>query len=757
MSQEFNYKSTVKNIQNKLISQSLRDSANLDFLKSEEALTEIIKSYKDRFQTSKGMLFDSARYVASSAQLIRVEDFNEMFESLYIDMSALYNDLDNVDKILKLNLGRNKNYFLVIKKRLRDLWNKLHLTRLLIYDDNPSDESYYESFSTKINAKSMENLIVDKKSGLLHLAQEFTRTHTYSSIVKNVKSVTYPEHNDFGGIKFTTSELNSYKDNYTNGPRDMLGNGLWKEQILCNDVPDIVVNIGSAENIINRNYKGIVSIVDIEYVYPVEVNRFDIDVFGDMLTKIDCLLYRNSEDDEWTLAYTKKPFSIPLDSNFDRIVETPVKDNIFDIKSFFNISTFKAKYLRLVLNQENYVFLDSKDLKQKSLDEKIQEDLSERRYSALKFGSDLDDILLTPTNDENKSLYYRILDIIESTVNVEDILNKIDDVINPKVNVVAYDYERTAKFEIGAWSIEPKIERYTQSIGKFSSMNYALKDKSLTSVALITSQTTPCASTANWYIGVDGKNIPIIENNKIIRKEPLYPVNMRGYQQFSSWSKGTFFLLDFPLDGLMYDSIYLSVNGSEFIKASDFGRICFFNSRLIYIDAITDPFSAVYTIQYPVALRESINLYVLKAKTGVGVANDITLDIVASRADILNAVIAETRWKSKTQFDENGNSLTINDLFGITSAVSTIDEARSWFGSEFNTCVFIGDSTYDYFNGGATSSPYKSLINGGPSKTKVKYSDVLNYVNYTFDSGFSDLALIGSVPNLAPLSATRSI
>ena len=755
MPQEFNYKSTIKDVQSRLVSQSIRDTANVDFLKSEESLSEVIKSYQDRFKSVEGMLFDATRYVAKSANIIRVEDFNEMFESIFIDLVALYNDLDMVDRILKLNLGRNKNYFLIIKKRLRDLWHKLHLTRLLIYDENPSDESYYESFFTKINAKKLQNAAVDKKSGFLHLAPEFTKVHNLSSVVKNVTATTYPEHNDNGGIRYTSSNLNSFEENYTNGERDMLENGLWKEQILCNEIPDFNLNIGSSTIPINRTYKGVTSIIDIDFVYPVDVNRLDFDVFGELTTKIDAILYKPTSDANWDILTFVNPNRSPVEDEYGEKLRS-VKGNAFDILALYNITKVAAKHLRIVLNQENYVFLDTKSIDEKTVDEKIQDDLSERRYEVIKFGSDIDDLVSKPTNDENQSLYYKLISIIESTTNIEEILDKIDDILNPKINVVSYNYERTAKFEIGAWSIEPKIETYTQAIGKFDSMAYKLPDRPLTSVSLVTKQETPKSTTANWFVNIGDRNIPVVENNKTIRTEPLYAIDMTSYASLSTWTNGTFFLLDCPLSSVSYDDIYISVNGGVFNRVSLYGNIVYLNSRLIYIDAISDPFEALYTIQYPVEIQGSVNLYVPIALAGDS-PQEVVLDIVSSRYEVLKAFIEEEKWVAITQKGDTNETIFLKDQFGIASAVATITEAKLWFGDDFNSCVFVGDKVKDYFDINTGLSSYSEIITGGESKSSISYSDVSTYVNGTSSVGYSDLTLIGSLPNIAPISQLRSI
>lgn len=748
---DFNYKNTISDIQSRLVSQSIRTSANLDFLKSEESIRATIKSYQDKFNVTEGMLLEVSNFIVKSADIIKIEAFNDLFESIFIDLSSLYYDLDLVDKILKLNLGRNKNYFLIIKKRIKDLWNKLRLTRLQIYDDNPSSESFYESFFTKINAGLIENCVVDKKGGVLHLAKEYTRTQNKSPIIKNVTSVTYPEHNDFGGVRFTSNVLNSFSDNYTSGSRDMLENGLWKEQVICNEIPELVITsgiLGDSSISVNKTYKGIVSMVDIEYVYPVEINRFDFDVFGDNNTKIDAVLYKNTSDAEWSVATMVPRNRIVLEDLYGELVE-PVKGDAFDIITFYNITKIKAKYLRIIFNQENYVFLDSKDIKEKTVDEKIQEDLSERRYELVRFGSDLDDLISKPTNDENQSLYYKIINIIESTKNIEKMLDEIDNLIDPKVDVLSYDFERTVKFEIGAWSIEPKIEKYTKVIGKFDSLPYTIKDGSISDVSLITSQTLPKSSTVDWYVGIGGKNIPVMVNNDSIRREVLYPVDMNEYSVFSSWTDGSFFLLDFPIDPLLSDYIYLSINGGQFYKVSDFSSIVYLNSRLIYINDIQNPFECNYVVQYPAAVKSAVNLYGLTAKPGIVADKNVTLDVVSSRYEVLKTYIT----KIPESYGSN-DIKNMSDLYDVVSITSTKEEAALWFGQNYSMCMFVGMSVGSYFN--VVSTEYDLILSRAYSKASCKKSDMTNYISGT-KADLSNLELIGTVPNIVPFTNIRSI
>jgi hypothetical protein len=179
------------------------------------------------------MLTDITKYVATSKTVINVKEFNNLFESLFIDLTSLYNELDNVENVLNLNLSRNKNYFMIVKKRVRELWQRLTLARLNVYDLNPADQSFYESFYSNINIFKSSNVTIDPKLGFVHLQPHYYRTHNQSFEIKKINTHVYPVENEEAGVLITTSPLNSLSGNYSSsGTRDMLENGLWKEEVI---------------------------------------------------------------------------------------------------------------------------------------------------------------------------------------------------------------------------------------------------------------------------------------------------------------------------------------------------------------------------------------------------------------------------------------------------------------------------------------------------------------------------------------------
>lgn len=758
MTKPFSFNSTISDIQNRIVAASIKDVSNLELLKSEEAIREVIKSYTDRFNSAEGMLTNVAKYMATSKDLVRLKDFNDLFESLYIDLSALYNDLEAVDQVLSLNLHRNRNYYLVIKKRIRDLWKRLHLTRLNIYDLSPADESFYESFYSNVASTLVSKIRVDKKNGFLYLEPRIKKVFNNFNHIKNVSETNYPVENEDGGVVFTTSPLNDLNENYSNGTRDLLRNGLWKEQILCTDIPNITLNIGSDTKEIKRNYRGVVSVVDIEYNYPVEINRLDVDVFGEKILDIDAVLYKVKSSDEWTVATIEDNDPLNEPNPFSETKKYSVRGRAFDIISFLNMQKIKVKHLRLVFNQQNYSLLNSNSLPDRTVEQQISEDLSQRRYELVEFGSNPEEELTTPVEDTNKSMYSKIMAIVESTRDIQTMLDRINEVLVPSVNVLNTDFATTAKFDLGAWSIEPTFEEYTSLVGKFDSKPYTINDRHLLSVSVDSEQESPASTSCNWYIQINGKVIPIQENGATWRKEPLNIVDMSSYGNFKDFP-GSFVLLDFPVDPNNSDLVGLFENG-EYDYSFD-TKIAYLNSRLLYLHDLVEPARGVFAIRYPLALYNCVSQYILSPKSGnstdINSVINAPLGICSNRKEILQGFINTARFSSV--FDtENTSSVGVplSDIYTISMGLSTIDEARAWHGESFSTCIFISESIYNLIDTGITTTPYNNLITTFPSKLEITESDLDEYYAGT-GAGQSDLRILAVQPNVAPLSTQRII
>lgn len=755
MANNFSFNSTISDVQNRIVAASIRDVSNLNLLKSEEAIREVIKSYTERFNAAEGMLTNVAKYMAKSKDLVRLQDFNDLFESFYIDLAALYNDLEAVDQVLKLNLHRNKNYYLVIKKRIRDLWQRLHLTRLNVYDLSPADESFYESFYSNVASSFISNITIDKKNGYLYLEPKIRKVFNNFNHIKAVTETNYPVENEDGGVVFTTSSLNDLNENYSDGTRDILKHGLWKEEILCTDIPSLTLNIGSDTREIKRNYRGVVSIVDIEYNYPVEINRLDIDVFGEKVLDIDAVLYKGKESDEWKIAKLEDDDPMDEANPFSQTKKYSVRGRAFDVISFLNLQKIKVKFLRLVFNQQNYSLLNSNSLPERTAEQQITEDLSQRRYELVKFGTSTEEELTSPVEDTSTSMYSKIMAIVESTRDIQTMLDRINEVLVPSVNVLTTNFATTAKFEVGAWSIEPLIEEYTPLVGKYDSKPYTIKDRHLLSVTLNSEQETPASTSCNWYIQTKGRVIPIQENASNWRKEPLNIIDMSDHGTFGAWP-GSFVLLDFPVDPNNSDLIGIFENG-QFDYSFD-TKIAFLNSRLLYLHDLTEPARGRFAIRYPVALYNCVSQYVLSPKPGndtnISSIIDTPLGIISSRREILQSFINSTTL-NEINDEETNEPRAISDIYTISMGLSTIEEARIWYGSDFSKCIFIDESIYSTING-ITNSPFETIVVQSPSKLSTTKANMESFYA-GLGVGPSDLTILSIQPNLAPLSQQRII
>lgn len=749
MDKTFKYNSTIKDIQNSLLSQNIRDSSNIDLLTSEEAITNVIKSYIEKFNSVGNVLIDLNNFLVKSKDIINISYFNSLFEGIYIDLKALYYDLDSVRKVCKLNLQRNKNYYLILKKRIKDLWNKLDLTRLNVYDSNYSDKTYYESFSSDINFKKLNNITVDKKNGFVYLLPLTSKYQNKAYQIKSISCTTYPEPNNKGGIIKTSSNLNDLNYNYTFGTRDMLENGLWKEELYTKSVPEFSLNIGDSNNPFYRNYKGIVSIIDIEFSFFVEFNRLDFDIFGEKPLKIDSILYKKSNSDPWISI--EQLNNDLLNGSIINSNNTILSDQKFDNISFINIEKVYTKYLRIVVNQENYSKITSEILNNLTLENTINNDLEERRYDIVKFNKNFNSFLSTPANDQNKSLYNKIISVIESTSNVEKILVEINKLLVPETNVITTNFSELIKYEIGLWSIEPTLEKYNNKTGYFESNNYVLNNKCLQSISLKTKQFINTFNTCNWYICIENKDIPIIENGSRYRKEPFYQVNLSEYSIYSNWNSGSFIQLDFPIDSNLVENIKFYINENEILNISN--KIVYLNSSLLFLPNIKDINQSNYVVRYPASILNSISIYVLVQKPFTTTSKtNIIFGIASTKREILESFINDIRYKV---LDLDQSYKYLKDDFIVVNSLCNINEAKLWFGENFNNCLYISEEIIDLLDS-ENFDRYSNRINITPSKMSSTISDINTYLTGIY-GGTSDLNLISSINNITPIPSRKKL
>ncbi len=677
MVKQYDIENNIKSIQSILISESIKERSNLQLLKSEEAIRNVLQSYSDKMNATGDKLTKLSQHIVNSKDIITKDKFNDLFNSLYIDIKTLYQHIDYVDEVLSLNLHRNRKFFNVLKKRMRELWNKLVLTRLNITDSSQFDESYFEAFSTINSKHKYTGVLIDKKSGVMTLQPRESFIHNKKYLIKDVQTTTYPVHNNDGGVIHTSSYLNSFASSYRrDGQRDMLENGLWKEQILCNEIPDIKYDIKEDPNELDRLFKsvnGILSLVDIEFTQPVQFNDIEIDLFGDYPTTLVSILHKSESDGVWLPV--KKLDSIQVGNDY-QTVDNSKEETAFDVLSIKNIERTNARFMRLVFNQVNYDILDNSEFSIKSLDDKIYNDLSERRYEVVKLDGGADDRPAIPKSYDNDSLYSQVTDVIEDTRSLEETITKIIDILEPTPKLQSINFKKTLKYEIGAWSIEPRFQSYSGE-GKFNSGDYPIRDRSLISVSLLTKQEDIKYNTCNWYISNKGYNkyIPIIENKRGVRKEPAKLINPDYFEHYPT---GAFIHLDLPSSNIDFENntkIWINggrENGGLPHSIGEFNWLRL-NSTLVHIVEIDDIYKNDYVIQYVPAILDSLYVFTLERLGEEEDGDLLPYEVVASRKSMLRYFLS---------------SIGKTNEYLIKTSRATALEASMWFNVSSQTiCV----------------------------------------------------------------------
>jgi len=746
----YQYNSNVSKTQNTLIAQNIKTISNLELLKSEEAIRSVIESYMDRFEAIGNVITKASKYVVESKDIIDLKLFNDLFGSIFIDLNSLYKEIESVENVLYLNLYRNKNFYLNLKKKTRELWNKLYITKVSVAN-NSKDVSFIESFYTDIAAQESSNIFIDKKNGYVSINPITTKIVNNEFEIKTAKSITYPLPGDDTGVIHSVHPLNSINTSYSSGNKNLLKNGLWKEEIYTKDIPNMDINVGSIDVPIYRTYSGIVSIVDIEFVFPIKPNKLNFDIYGEFSTNIDGILFKNDIDEEWKIAKNFKGDDIEGEG--------------FDIISFNNITNIEAKFLRIIFYQKNYTMISSSKDINDNLEEQIIKDLSENRYETIKFETYLND-LSVPNNQSNKDLYHKLLNILETNKSINNSLQKIEQILIPSLNIKYVDFDTTYKFEIGAWSIEPIINRYGIKSSNFKSLPYEINDKSLLSVSLNTIQETPNTSTCNWYINRSNIDIPILENSNNIRREPANFIKLDNLFNFKSWP-GSFIALDFPMDINKTSNIKIFCNSILVTY-----NLVFLNSQLIYIHNLTKPNRSKYVIEYNVNNLDICKIYTLKLKTDyknhivpyeifVDILNNIPKMLLFNNYELALLFISKImcRWRIAlgfTWFDLG----VLSKFYTIEGSLTTYTECNAWL-SNYTKSIFL-DSRMNTNNENTTlyldiNNEYlDNYINIANSKFEMGNDIITRLDNYANNNIGEDIFnIISYTYNLIPNSILR--
>jgi len=678
MANTYEISDELKNIQNSLIKNTIKQNTNVQLLQSESAVRDLFASYADKIKNVGNKLFDFNEFTVESRDVINKEYFDELFQDLYNDLHALYINIKYIDDILDINLQKNVKFFNTLEKRIIELENKLDVARLNVNTIVGFDKVYFEGFNTSNKDSSYINMDIDKKTGHL-LLKPITKTYLNKKYnIKQVTSTLYPVVNNDGGVIVTSSALNSFEESYRkDGQNDMLENGLWKEQVYTNEIPDLQIYINE-NNTEGPNFKlqtqGLVSFVDIEFKYMVEFNNMDIDLFGEYETSIAMILYKKEEADYWEpMVKLKKE----LLGDTEEFIDTYSEESGFNIMKFRNFDMVNAKFVRIIFNQKNYTVVKNSTTETDSLAAKINEDLSEKRLEVIKLDGGSDGEPAIPKTFYYDSFSSDLFEIIEHSSNVDSMLTNLIEALEPTPRLLSTTFNKTLKYELGAWSIEPKLLQYV-GLGKYQSTKYSYDEKSMVAISLSTKQQDIKANTCNWYISdIYNRQLhPIIPNDEIIRKESINVINNQYYNDLE-WNNGTLIQLDFPFDAKTLHAISL-YEDERLISLSEM-NIFPLSSRLLYIDNITDANQHKYVIKYIPAKFTTVNVYTLYSNNAYSNVDDaLEFNIIAPRESIL-----------KLFLDQTG----LTDSYTIKRTICTELEYENYFDRKVkNLCI----STYFY-------------------------------------------------------------
>ncbi len=685
MAQTYEISSELLGIQNMLLKNTIKQNTNVELLQSEEAVRDLYASYADKIKRVGGKLFTLSDHSVSSKDVITKAYFDELFQDIYNDVHALYINVQYIDDLLDINLAKNKKFYSTLEKRILELESKLDVARLNVNSIVAFDKVFFEGFNNNTKDAFYYNMDLDKKTGHLSLKAIDKKYLNKKYNIKKVASTLYPVPNNDGGVIVTTHKLNTFDESYRlDGQNDMLEKGLWKEQVFTNEIPDVHLEINK-NRIDGPNFKiqtqGIVSYVDIEFKYMIDFNTLEIDLFGEYDTSILMVLHKENEEDAWDpISKLKKDLLTDAEEYIDDYGEVTA----FNIVSLRNLELTNTKFIRIIFNQKNYSIIGTGNTEIHNAASKINDDLSERRLEVIKLDGGSDGKPAIPKTFHYNSFYSELVDIIEGSANVNTMLKELVTKLEPTNKLITQNFKKTLKYELGAWSIEPKMIQY-QGVGKYQSVNYNYTEKPTVGISLYTEQQDIKSNTCNWYISdIYNKQVkPIVPNDEIIRKETIHVVSNQYYID-KGWTDGTLVQLDFPINLSSEMAIVLYEDGVE-IAYTDM-VVYLLSTQLLFIQNIKDPSQHKYVIKYIPAKFDIVNVYTLyNTKNYTNVNDSLEYNIIAPRESIL-----------KLFLDKTG----LNDHYTIKRSICSSDEYSNYF--EKNTKNLCINSSY--------YSMYKTVI-----------------------------------------------
>lgn len=690
------YEDQSRNLINKEIDARVGALTAKGLIKSESEYKKTIQSLLDSINFDFGRITSATNYHVKADDVVSSASLNGLFSDIEADLRILHTELDNAQKVLDLSLNRNKLFYRRIKTKLAAMSKEISKFRESSYNTESADYVFFESFDAENSTMSLRELSIDKKLGIVHLTPQIIKTHNKSDNIREVGITIYPVENKDGGVYDTTNSSNKLTFNYTTGDRNMLKDGLWKTQLLTAKIPETPLDIFNRGTTVK--YNGIVVYIDIHFTGRKFINELGIDPYGEFPLDVIGVRFKRSEGSSW------ENFSTLLDNGLRKNISGSGSDWIY----FRNIDPTYCNSIRIMLFQENYNTLSKLLSKVDTMVDKIVRDLVERRYEKTEYSYKFFDEMPRVQNESiaTSTLYDEVMNVIETENDVEVLEDKLGDLLVPEPDNIEQDISNWKLYNVGAWSIEPKMVSYSpNAVGTY--ISHDLKDRrsgfkldngSPTEVKLYTKQTEANSTFIEWsLLNEDGTiEIPIIPNNDRWRSESAavaeyYPLkNLTHRTNTDLRNLNQVVKLDFPVHHGYISEIEIFENGNSVFSANadtvgQRGNMAeLYNSTELYFSDIEFKKNKMYVIKYLPALIDIVQCWVLRPNIeqaqNLDDSNAFNLDVASAMVfanENLAKVVAEKI--STFDFSTTNSFLTKSNSYTPVLALCTSVEYNQWF------------------------------------------------------------------------------
>lgn len=702
-------------------------------IRTEEEYKRIVENALNSLDQNLLRLTDTKKYLVKKDDIVSSKQLNSLFVDLESDMRILHKQLNEIHRVVDITFDRNKTFYRRLKNRIASIWKEIQNFRETSFNIEGATYMFFESFSEN-SGMHLTGLNVDKKTGTITLAPAYIDLFNSSYDVSNVVMSLYPVDNKDGGVFVTNQIQNTFEYNFSKGDKTLLKDGLWKVQVLCADIPDIILNVFGKGN---KTYKGIIAKLDIAFTSQKTINQLDIDPYGDFKTNIIGINYQVDDDGEWLNVVDED----------DNIVSSGDVDWI-SLKNFIPIT---AKNLRIYFHQPNFQIIHKLLSSTDDMVDKMIKSLIEQRFEKIEYQYKTTDKFPSYDLSDEADLYDEIIRIIEEGGEITTLENQIKELLIPQPININTDIKNWKLFNLGAWSIEPKTTAYaSDSVGIYISHDprnkksgFRMTNGSPSYAKIYTKQQEPSATSIEWSLmaDIDGTNfidIPIIANNDIERNESA------AFSKSKLLSSSTFkknktsdnlIKLDFPIHPSYTNVFSVVENGRNFVSG-DLDYFEFYNSTELYIPNASFAPGVIYNLRYIPAIINTVRCWIL-------ISNKKDMD--------LNTLCVFANEKTA-----NDVKKLLGSGYSVVNQLCTINEYNTWF-SNGSVPMFIDSAARNLINiARHLVRRIGNTINFNSSITKATwlYSNVSN-ISKPYSENSDDRYTWKELPSSVPTIYTK--